>query len=169
MKPRLDVQGGEHSGVANGVNDVLARGKWVDRWVSAVVDVGHVCTCPVVLPALPLLHEDHTAGEDWRLFPQCIHLPDHPQALQALHVFLQPHARLGGVVNRLVAKGRLISHRDFKRKFPGVPNCLLAVPKPTLPGEQLLQVAPLLLLWHQPKLYPLQPLIADFHFLLALG
>ncbi len=68
-KLHLHVQGREHGGVANGVNDILALGKWMDRRVSAVVDVGHVCTCLVVLPALTLLHEDHTAGEDWRLFP----------------------------------------------------------------------------------------------------
>ncbi len=169
MKPRLDVQGGEHSGVANGVNDILARGEWVDRRVSAVIHVGHVCTCPVILPTLPLLHEDHTAGEDRRLLPKCIYLSNHPQALQTLHVFFQPLARLGGVVNRLVAKGRLVPHRYFKRKLPGVPYCLLAVPKPTLPGKQLLQIAPLLLLWHQPKLHPLQPFVANVHRLPALG
>ncbi len=169
VKPRLDVQGGEHSGVANGVNDILARGERVDRRVSAVIHVGHVCTCPVILPTLPLLHEDHTAGEDRRLLPKCIYLFDHPQALQTLHVLLQPLARLGGVINGLVAKGRFVSHRYFKRKLPGVPNCLLPVPEPTLPGKQLLQVAPLLLLWHQPKLNPLQPLIAYLHFFPALG
>ncbi len=56
MEPRLDIQGGEHSGVANGVNDVLASREGVDRGVSAVVNIRYIGTGAVVLPTLALLH-----------------------------------------------------------------------------------------------------------------
>ncbi len=56
MEPRLDIQGGEHGGIANGVNDVLASGEGVNRGVGAVVDIRYIGTGAVVLPTLALLH-----------------------------------------------------------------------------------------------------------------